>query len=62
MYKKLKIQNIFNRFSYLFPISEMNIFLSHIEFFLNIDTSVHFEVIFKKIFLTFNFQKKKFFK
>ena len=62
MYKKLKIQNIFYRFSYLFPISRMNIFLSHIEFFLYIDTYVHFEVILKKVDLTFNFQKKTFFK
>ena len=45
MYKKLKIQNIFNRFSYLFPFSEMNNFLSHIGFFINIDKYAHFEVI-----------------
>jgi hypothetical protein len=60
MYKKLKIQNIFIRCYYLFPFSEMNIFLSHIEFFLNIDKYAHFEVIFKKEYLTFNFIKKHF--
>jgi hypothetical protein len=60
MYKKLKIQNIFIRFSYLFPFSEMNIFLSHIEFFLNIDKYAHFEVILKKVYLTSNFQNKTF--
>ena len=62
MYKKLKIQNIFICFSYLITFSEMKIFLSHIEFFLNIDIYAHFEVFFKKEYLTFNFQKKTFFK
>ena len=60
MYKKLKIQSIFYRFSYFFPTSRMNIFLSHIEFFLNVDKYAHFEVILKKVYLTFNFQNKTF--